>query len=343
MKEDFPDKFQKTVLHMIKKKGGRAEILKQNRFIHMKEGLARTCEALVVSKIKQPLLDQSTIYQSGGQTNHSLEEHVFTLKSLIGLMEYMNEGVILTLVDIISFFDRENILDIMETFHLKKINKKASRLWYKLSEDTEIKVKTAVGMSDSARVGAVVGQGSSGAALASQAMVDNGLEEFFSGSSDEMYYGRVRVESAAYQDDICKPNCDTITAQIGMTRLFAMLTERGLEAHEDKTGYIMFGSLKYKRERKKEMDELPLKFGNFRVKQKCQDKYLGQVLNEEGLAKSVEATILDRTGKVKGAIYLAKQIIDTVQMQVQAIGGMMAAKEIWERAIVPSLLSGAGT
>ena len=119
MKEDFPDKFQKTVLHMIKKKGGRAEILKPNRFIHMKEGLARTCEALVVSKIKQPLLDQSTIYQIGGQTNHSLEEHVFTLKSLMGLMEYMNEGVILTLVDIISFFDRENILDIMETFHLK--------------------------------------------------------------------------------------------------------------------------------------------------------------------------------------------------------------------------------
>ena len=28
---------------------------------------------------------------------------------------------------------------------------------------------------------------------------------------------------------------------------------------------------------------------------------------------------------------------------MQAIGGMMAVKEIWERAIVPSLLSGAGT
>jgi hypothetical protein len=86
---------------------------------------------------------------------------------------------------------------------------------------------------------------------------------------------------------------------------------------------------------------MPLKFGKFKVKQKCQDKYLGQVLHEEGLSKSVSATITDRTGKVKGAIYLAKQVIETVQMQ--AIGGMIAAKEIWERAIVPSLLSGAGT
>ena len=123
--------------------------------------------------------------------------------------------MILTLVDIISFYDRENFLDIMETFHLKKINKKASRLWYKLSEDTLIKVKTTVGMSDSPRIGAVVGHGSSGAALASQAMVDNGLEEYFSGSSDEMYYGRVRVETAAYQED--KAFCDADRARTERT------------------------------------------------------------------------------------------------------------------------------
>ena len=28
---------------------------------------------------------------------------------------------------------------------------------------------------------------------------------------------------------------------------------------------------------------------------------------------------------------------------MQAIGGMMAARELWERALVPSLLSGSGT
>ena len=39
---------------------------------------------------------------------------------------------------------------------------------------------------------------------------------------------------------------------------------------------------------------------------------------------------MDRVGKVKGAIYLNKQVIENVQMQ--AIGGMMAAKEIWEKS-----------
>ena len=66
-------------------------------------------------------------------------------------------------------------------------------------------IKTSVGMSDTAKVGAVLGQGSTGAAVVSQAMIDKGLKEYFSGSGSEMYYGRVRVETATYQYDISIP------------------------------------------------------------------------------------------------------------------------------------------
>ena len=82
-------------------------------------------------------------------------------------------------------------------------------------------------------------------------------------------------------------------------------------------------------------------FGKFLVKAKKSDKYLGQILHEGGLAESVKATIKERSGKVKGAIYATKQIIDTFEMQ--AMGGMMAAKQLWEGAIIPSLLAGART
>ena len=61
----------------------------------------------------------------------------------------------------------------------------------------------------------------------------------------------------------------------------------------------------------------------------------------EGNRASVEATIKDREGKVKGAIFEVKAIIDDFHMQ--AIGGMMSVWELWEKAMVPSLLSGAGT
>ena len=55
----------------------------------------------------------------------------------------------------------------------------------------------------------------------------------------------------------------------------------------------------------------------------------------------MKATTEDMTGKIKVAIYLTKSIIETYQMQ--EIGGMMAARTLWEGAIVPSLLHVAGT
>ena len=46
-----------------------------------------------------------------------------------------------------------------------------------------------------------------------------------------------------------------------MTRLEAMLRERGLRAHRYKTGYILFGSPSFKDRMRKELDIMPLKFG----------------------------------------------------------------------------------
>ena len=296
-REEFPQRMQQTTLHMIWKRKGLQQILKNNRFIHMKDYLARTCEAMVVSRIKERIFSCATMYQIGGQAGHCIEEHIFSIKSLIGRMEEEGRGVILTLVDIISFFDRENILDIMDTMDMMGVDKKAARLWYRLNENTEIRVKTAVGTTDSVVVGALVGQGSSGAAVASQAMVDMGLKEHLSGSSDEIYYGSVRFEAAAFQDDIAKPNGDLLSCQVGMTRLATMLADRGLEAHQDKTGYILFGTKAFKEEVEREVEGRPLVFGEFEVKRKESDKYLGQVLHQGGLTSSVRATIQERAGR----------------------------------------------
>ena len=58
--EVFPTKFRKTILNMIWKSKGPAEILKNNRFIHKKETfLPRTCEALVANKMKEQILSTS--------------------------------------------------------------------------------------------------------------------------------------------------------------------------------------------------------------------------------------------------------------------------------------------
>ena len=54
--ETFPDEFRKTVLHMIWKGKGAAEVLKNSRFVHMKSFLPRACEAVLVGRMKERIL-----------------------------------------------------------------------------------------------------------------------------------------------------------------------------------------------------------------------------------------------------------------------------------------------
>ena len=85
-KEEFPQSFQETTLHMIFKGGkkGKRENLSDNRFIHSKTWWPRTVEGLtVVGAIKEPLISKSSIYQIGGQPGHRSEELVFSVRSLI--------------------------------------------------------------------------------------------------------------------------------------------------------------------------------------------------------------------------------------------------------------------
>ena len=341
-KEEFPSLFRRTLLYMIWKQKGSAEILKNSRFIHLKEGfLPRTCEALVVGKMKSDILKSSSKYQVGGQPGHAPEEHIFTIKSIWALLEKQNAGMIITLVDIVAFFDREDIYDVMETLHKIGTNKKAARVWYKLNEGTEISVKTASGVTETAYVGDCIGQGTAGGALVSQANLDLGLTEYFEHSKEEIYYGNIRLQPLAYQDDILKGSKDVLEAQVGNIRLTAMFKDKGLEAHPDKTCFIVCGSRNYKNKVAKDLEQNPLVFEDFPVKQKICDRYLGQMLHGLGLDESAEATVKERKGRIKGAALEIKSIIEEFQMQ--AMGGMIAAYELWERALVPSLLSGAGT
>ena len=162
------------------------------------------------------------------------------------MMEMEGKGMIITLVDIVSFFDREDIGDVMQTLHEIGVNKKASRVWFKLNEATEIAVKTATGVSDTTVVGDCIGQGTAGAALVSQVNLDHGLRGYFQDSKEEIYYGGVRMQPLAYQDDILRGSKDVMDTQVGNIKLAAMLEEKGLEAHPDKTCFIVCSSRRYR-------------------------------------------------------------------------------------------------
>jgi hypothetical protein len=165
--------------------------------------------------------------------------------------------------------------------------------------------------------------------------------DYFEDSQCEMRYGGVRLQPLSYQDEIMRSSMDVLTTQVGNIKMAAMFEEKGLEAHPDKICFIVVGSRKYKEKVKRDLQDRPLMFGDFLVKKHESDKYLGQILHGGGLGMSAEATVRERMGKIKGATMEIKTIIEEFPMQ--AIAGMMTAWELWERALIPSLLSGAGT
>ena len=98
--------------------------------------------------------------------------------------EHSGDGIVFILVDMVAFFDRENIVDVMDTRNEIWVNKKAARHFFKLNEGTEVAVKTTGGLSNTAFVGDCIGQGTAGGAIVSAANLDQGLKQYFEGSQD---------------------------------------------------------------------------------------------------------------------------------------------------------------
>ena len=135
--------------------------------------------------MRSALLDESSIYQVGGQPGHRTEELVFSVKSLISRNRMQGKPIILQLYDISKYFDKETIEDAVLASNRRGADKKATRLWYKLNMRTRIQVRTGVGMSEEADVGAVLGQGTLGGALISQAVLDDGVRDHFTPGAED--------------------------------------------------------------------------------------------------------------------------------------------------------------
>ena len=77
------------------------------------------------------------------------------------------------------------------------------------------------------------------------------------------------------------------------------------------------------------------------MKTKTSDKYLGDVVDEGGLGASVMATIMNRRGKVVAAMLEAAGIVE--DFRAQCVGGFMVALDLWQVAILPTLLYNCNT
>ena len=199
-----------------------------------------------------------------------------------------------------------------------------------------IRVKTGAGYTDWSEEGPMIGQGTGGGALVSQANLDRGMMDMFTSSEEEVSYGGVRILPLMFQDDIMRIADCVASARAGNIKVDSVMKGKQLCLNKEKTAYIMFGSSKLLDPARKSMEISPIMCGDFLMKEKVTDKWLGDIFHQGGLAASVIATIKDREPKVKAACYEAAAIVE--DMRSQCIGGFRCALDLFELAILPTLL-----
>ena len=336
--EQKPLQWRNTIVIQLFKGKGSINEFSNQRYIHTKEYVPKLFEGIVVDMSKDKIVSKCSKFQIGGMPQHRSQENLFTIKSVIGLYSRLNLPLFLQIFDITKYFDKEILKDAMDTLYRCGIQGKLYRLWYTLYRDSQIKVKTAAGMTGIKGTGENVTQGSIGGAILSSANLDKTLSVYFGGSNYEVSYGNVRLRPITFQDDTSRLAATIEDAQKGNIIMESAMKRKQLKLNISKCSLIVFEKKKRIESIRKSINkEKSMKIGQDIIKAKIKDDYLGDVIHEEGLEKCVESTILKRYGRIFSSIIEVSSILD--DFRIDSIGGLEAGLEIFEMAIIPSLLN----
>ena len=243
--------------------------------------------------------------------------------------------------DISKFFDKEILRDAMDTLYRAGVRGKLYRLWYMLNKDTQIRVKTSFGLTDTAATGENVAQGSIGGALLSSLNLDKTITSYFSGI-EEVSYLTTKLSPMIFQDDTMRFATSIDQVQQGNILISSAIKSKQLELNITKSGVIVFG-------KKKKVDLIKstvesnqsFSINGVKVKVKLEDKYLGDYLHSGGLSKSVEVTVAKRYGVCLHKVMELKSVIEDFRMH--SLGGIKVGLEIFNLTILPHLIYNADT
>ena len=143
-KETMPTTWEKSTLVQLYKSKGSRSVLDNMRHIHIKEENPKFFGHLVVSAAKEKMISNQTKFQIATKPGHRTQEHLFVLKSVVGLYVASGKAVIVSMWDLSKFFDRENLMDCMNELYKSGIKGKLYRLLYNMNKNTRICVQTPV-------------------------------------------------------------------------------------------------------------------------------------------------------------------------------------------------------
>ena len=123
-----------------------------------------------------------------------------------------------------------------------------------------------------------VGQGSSGAALASSLTIGSAIKDTFKGTSTASI-DTLGLNAVVMQDDIAKLNNNINQARVGCDKIFNTLMRKQLSVNHTKCKYLIVGTKRYRDATLEELKNDPMKMGLI-IEHAVNEKYLGDYVSE---------------------------------------------------------------
>lgn len=334
--EEKPDKWRDTTVIQLNKKPNETTDLNKKRHIHLKEDpIVKFFGHMVASSIKPIISDNISPFQIGAMPGHRVQEHLFSIKSVIAMKESNKESVALLISDLAKYFDSESLTDVLDELYKLNVRGRLYKLVYELNKNTRIKVRTNVGETKEILTGENVAQGSLEGSLISSGAIGKGVEDFFEGSEYEASYGPLTLNPFQLQDDILRLCEDTESAQKGNYRLETMAELKLLSFNLEKCKVVIMGEKTAKEKLEDEFTKKPPTLNGKAIEISNHEPYLGDVLGSN-VSESITLTIKRRTGLIKKSIFEIKAIVEDSRSQVN--GGIETGLLLWKSCVLPYML-----
>ena len=215
-------------------------------------------------------------------------------------------------------------------------------MFYRLCQFNTLVVNTPTGPTKPFKVGAIMPQGSSYAAICSSVNLDRALIKGFNSILGTLSSEQgIKLRPLSFQDDILKLSGNKSEAQISQETIYNTVSEKTLEFNLSKCSVIIHGSnLRTRMEREVYSDDSVIT-GPAVTPLVVKDKYLGDTLHEKSLNDCWKETVKSRAGKVRGAVAEVMAVVEDLKacnLHPVAVGLML-----WNRVVLPSLLYNSNT
>ena len=118
------------------------------------------------------------------------------------------------------------------------------------------------------KTGETVAQGSFGGGIVSAANLDDGVQDFFADSQDEVCYGNIPLKPLLYQDDILRATTTVSGAQNGLNKIWNVMNMKLLDIHTDKSCHLIIANKNNMEKIQQDITMSPLIYNNDKIKEK---------------------------------------------------------------------------